>query len=314
MDVLLEAHRLIGQTSIYVGELKQSVQSFDKALSLYASAGGDTVQRMVGEPPGIFNLIQSSHVLWSLGYPEQARDRAKSALDKADEVNRPYIQAICAFINAMIAFHTGDLQACFQYAQKCIALGEKYGLMQFAGETKTLLGSALVQVGEVEEGFRKMHEALQWRIQNNIMNGMHKHLTTQAAMYLHTGDVNSGLQVVAKDLEFSERYDDQYFLSETYRLKGELLWVKYKEGGNKEIEACFNKSMQLAKKQQAKSLELRTAMSIARWWSAQGKTSEAFKLLSGVYDWFTEGFETKDLKEARQLIEKMSIEAISLNS
>ena len=313
MDALLEAHRLIGQASIYVGELKQSVQSFDKALSLYASAGGNTVQRMVGESPGIFNLIQSSHVLWSLGYPKLARDRAKSALDKADEVNRPYIQAICAFINAIIAFHTGDLQACFQHAQQCIAVGEKYGLMQFAGETKTLLGSALVQAGEVEEGFRKMDEALQWRMQNNVMTGMHVHLTLQAAMCLHIGDVDSGLQVVTKDLEFSEKYDDQYFLSETYRLKGELLWVKYKEARSKEIGDCFKKSMQLAKKQQAKSFELRTAMSIARWWSARGKSAQALELLSDVYDWFTEGFETRDLKEARLLMDKMSIEAISAN-
>jgi tetratricopeptide (TPR) repeat protein len=269
---------------------------------------------MLGEHPGIFNLIQSSHVLWSLGYPEQAHDRAKSALDKADEVNRPYIQAICAFINAMIAIFTGDLQACFQHAKKCIALGEKYGLMQFAGETKTLLGSALVQAGETVEGFRKIHEALQWRIQNNVMTGLHLHLTAQAAMYLHIGDVDAGLQAVEKDLEFSEKYDDQYFLSETYRLKGELLWMKYKEVRSREIGECFEKSMQLAKKQQAKSFELRTAMSIAKWWSAQGKEVKAFKLLSEVYEWFTEGFETQDLKEARQLIDKMSATAIALNS
>jgi len=310
-DAIMEAHRLIGQTSIYVGELSLSLKSFDQSISLYEATDKDTMSRLIGADPEIFSLIQSSHVAWNLGYPDQAQERAKRALAKADELERSYSQALCLFLNSVVSTYCGYMKDTLHYSQSCIELSKEYGFTMFANEAKTFLGVGMVENGDTEAGFRMMHEAIEARIQHNLLSGIHLHVGALAAMCFKTGDIDTGLQAVDRAIALREKSDDQYFLSEIYRLKGEFLAAKSKKDHNEEIEKCLVKSIKIAKKQKAKSLELRSAMSMARLRKSQGKFDESLELVTNVYNWFKEGLETHDLLEAKNLMETLSVKTRS---
>jgi len=146
-------------------------------------------------------------------------------------------------------------------------------------------------------------------------------LAYQAEGYAELGQVDVGLSLVAQALEFVDTHDERFYEAELYRLKGELTLAQSKVQSLKsevtdprplipdpqaEAEACFQKAIEIARRQQAKSLELRATMSLARLWQQQGKKEEAHKLVSEIYTWFTEGFDTTDLQEAKVLLEALS--------
>ncbi len=305
-DLIIEGHRLIGQSSIYAGSYQQSLESFEKAIVLSGSNGNSSRNYFTGADPGVFSLIQSSHVIFCLGYPDQARERAKMALLKANKMKQPYGQVLCNFLSSNVACLVGDFEKGAVYGEKCKTLCDEYGITMFANESKNFLGYVLVQMDDVEKGLQAMHESLKWRVEHNIMAGIHLHMHNIISGFLYIGNFDRGVQAISQAEDFIKKSGDRYFLSEIYRLKGEFLLARHGEERTKEIEKYYKKSIQIAKKQHAKSLELRAATSMARLWSTQGKNSEALKLVSDVYNWFTEGFTTQDLTEARQLIEAMS--------
>jgi len=126
--------------------------------------------------------------------------------------------------------------------------------------------------------------------------------------------VEEGLRELDATIDFASRKGERFYEAELYRLKGELTLQQFKVQGStltirnpqSEAEACFLKAIEIAQKQQAKSLELRAVTSLARLWQQQGRTAEAHHLLSEIYGWFTEGFDTKDLQEAKALLDKLS--------
>lgn len=305
-ETLVEAHRLVGQTSLYTGKFTLSLESFNKSILLYQTTEEDILSRLIGVDPEIFSLIQSSHVLWYLGYPDQALGRAKLALEKANELQRPYSQVLCTFLSSLVSSCCGHMQDALNHAQSCIALSEEYGISMFNNEAKTFLGVAMIEKGEEEEGFRIMQAVIKLRIERNLLTGIHLHMAVLIAACLKTGNREAGLEAVDRAITLTSESDDQLFLPEIYRFKGELLLAKNGKVSIKEAEEYFNKSLQIARNQKAKSFELRSAISMANAWKSQGKTAEGLKLVSSVYNWFKEGLETRDLMEAKRLIETLS--------
>ncbi len=130
------------------------------------------------------------------------------------------------------------------------------------------------------------------------------YLALLAEMQGKVGQAEEGLAALAEALAIVERTEERFYEAELYRLKGELLLAQ--EGKNEEVEECFHQALNVARKQRAKSLELRVVMSLARLWQQQGKNAEARELLAPVYEWFTEGFDTADLKDAKALLDVLS--------
>jgi predicted ATPase len=131
------------------------------------------------------------------------------------------------------------------------------------------------------------------------------HLALLAEPYAKVGQIEEGLEVLSKALEVVERTGERYYEAELHRLRGELLRMQG-ETGDEKVEACFRKTLEVARRQEARSWELRAAMSMSRLWQSRGRREEAHKLLAGIYGWFTEGFDTPDLKEAKALLEDLS--------
>ena len=127
-----------------------------------------------------------------------------------------------------------------------------------------------------------------------------------AEAWSKAGDRQKGLAVLAEAQAMIEESEERYWEAELHRLRGELLLM---EGAPlSEVESCFDRAIEIARRQQAKSLELRAAVSLSRLWRQQGKRAEARDMLAGIYDWFTEGFDTADLKAAKAFLDELSIE------
>ena len=130
------------------------------------------------------------------------------------------------------------------------------------------------------------------------------YLVMLAEAYKRAGQLDDGLATIEEGLALMEKTSQRYFDAELHRLKGEFLLAK--DGEEAEIETLFERAIDVATRQKAKSLELRATMSLARLWQKQGKKEEARKRLAKIYDWFTEGFDTQDLKDAKALLEELS--------
>ncbi len=204
-----------------------------------------------------------------------------------------------------------------------MTLSTEQGFPFWLAQGTVVRGGALVEQGQVEEGIAQMQQGLAaFRIMGAELVRIAL-LPRLAEVYGKAGQVEEGLSVVAEALAAVDKTGERFSEAELYRLYGELsLRMGEREmgrtGEEKEVvqspshpvtssspEECFLKAIEIARKQQAKSLELRAAMSLARLWQQQEKKAEAHKLLFEVYNWFTEGFDTRDLQEAKMLLDSL---------
>ena len=310
-DLKMEALRLVGQSSVYTAENEQSLDAFDQILEIYKTLDDHNLGRLVGADPDIFSLTQSSHVIWTLGYPDQAIDRANQAINRAEEGKRRFSQAMCLCISSFLQNRIGDFEGGQRVAIECIALCQKYGILMFENEVSIFLGRAMARLGDVNAGLEVMHRAIDHRIGQGMTSGLLYHYSDLASVYLESGDVENGLTTVRLAIAHEEETEDRMFLPEVYRVKGELLLAQNFQANSAAAEGCYEKSLKEAQTTSARSLELRTAMSIARLRAKQGRHAEGLQLVKGIYDWFAEGFETIDLKEAGQLMDALSTGAQS---
>jgi predicted ATPase len=171
-------------------------------------------------------------------------------------------------------------------------------------------GWVLAEQGQGEEGIAQMRRGLAACRATGAELERPFYLTLLAEAYGKGGQVEEGLQVLAEALDAVDKSGERFCEAELYRLKGALTLARSRVQGltsivQKEAEACFLNAIKVARQQQAKSWELRATVSLARLWQQQGKTTEAHRMLSEIYGWFTEGFDTKDLQEAKALLEEL---------
>jgi len=168
-----------------------------------------------------------------------------------------------------------------------------------------MYGWALTMQGQEGEGMAQMHHGLTaWRAMG-IEAGLPYWLAMLAEAYGSTGQVEAGRGVLAEALTLVDTTEERWWEAELHRLKGEL-WLALSTDNAAKAEICFHQALDIARRQQAKSLELRAAMSVSRLWQQQGKRAEAYQLLVETYGWFTEGFDTADLQEAKALLAELS--------
>jgi predicted ATPase len=186
-----------------------------------------------------------------------------------------------------------------------ITLATEQGFPLWTARGAVLRGWALVQQGQTEEGIAQLHQGLTAfrAIGGGLARSYFLSLLAEAHGIMRQPE--AGLTVLVEALTCAETTGVRWYESELYRLKGELL-LQQASDNQAEAETCFQQAMAIAQNQQAKPFELRTATSLARLWQQQGKRQEAYDLLAPVYHWFTEGFDTTDLKEAKALLDELA--------
>jgi predicted ATPase len=214
----------------------------------------------------------------------------------------------------MVHQHRREGQAAQERAEAAIRLAMEQGFAFWVAWGTALRGWALADQGHAEEGVAQVRWAMGAWQDTGAETGRTYYLGLLAEAYGKAGQADKGLAALADAPALVEKTGDRRWEAEVYRLTGQLTLQQWSglrsqfsvTGPQGEAEVCFLKAIEVARRQQAKSLELRAVMSLSRLWQSQGKTKEAHKLLSEVYHWFTEGFDTKDLQEAKTLLEELT--------
>ena len=240
-----------------------------------------------------------------LGYSDQALHGINEALTLAQELDHPFSLAFALTVATTVRQFRRDAEAVREGAEALIGLSTERGFAFWLAHGKILRGWALTVQGEGADGIAQMRQGLvAYRATGAELDRLY-FLSLLAEGYEKVGQLEEGLTVLVEALAMADKTEERYWEAELHRRKGELLLMQQ---GQKvgEAEECFQKALETARRQQEKSLEVRAAMSLSRLWQQQGKQEEARQMLAEIYGWFTEGFDTADLKEAKALLEELT--------
>jgi DNA-binding winged helix-turn-helix (wHTH) protein/predicted ATPase len=301
---LLEAYDALGQTCFYLGEYAAAWRHFAQGIPLIAP----TVQRAQalhqGIAPGVACLAYAAPTLWSLGYPEQALQRCQEALALTQELEHPQSQVLVHHLTAYLYHRCREPSAVQAHSEAVLAQAQAQGWPLYVGLANHLRGWVLAMQGQGEAGMAQMRQGLAGILATGQALAQPFCLVCMAEAAGYTGHVDKGLHLLAEALAAFEASGRRDMLAETYRLQGEFL-LRQAVPDAVQAEAYFQQAVAIARQQQAKSWELRAALSLARLWQHQGKRDAAHALLADIHGWFTEGFDTADLQEAKTLLKEL---------
>jgi predicted ATPase/class 3 adenylate cyclase len=303
--LLLEAHRALGQTMFWLGEPTSTRGHMDEAMALYDSERHRSHTSLYGQDPGVVCRSFAAWTLWLLGYPDAARHRIQEAVRLAQEVAHPFSFAYSLMCAAVVHWFLREDQAARKRAEAVMALSREQGFPFWLIWGRILRGWALAVQGQGEEGITEIQEGLTAYQVTGAEVFRPSFLCLLAEAYGHMGESEKQLSTLAEALAAVHRSGETWWKAELHRLTGESLLAS-RGGNSSEVEASFHQSLYIARRQQAKSLELRAALSLSRLWHRNSKRQEARELLGATYGWFTEGPDTADLRDARMLLEELS--------
>ena len=326
-----------GSTSYFMGQFVLAREHFEIAISLYDPKHHRPLAfRYGGADAGVRCLSYAAWTLWQLGYPDQALNRANEALALAQVLSHPFGLAWAEVFVDVLRQLRGEVRATQETAERLSALSAEHGLADFFAFATILHGWAMVVYDGNKAGITKTQEGLAATRATGaeLVSAYFLCLLAQARMRM--GDFDGALGALTEALAAANENEDRFYEAETYRLSGELLLKRHaEENENLNSEAtegtqrirrprhkrsnlqpvnrnadsyasqaqnCFERAIQVARGQSARSFELRATTSLARLLASQGRRDEAHAMLADIYNWFTEGFDTADLKEAKVLL------------
>jgi predicted ATPase/class 3 adenylate cyclase len=302
--VRLASHRLAGITAMYFGAFAEARSEFDAILCLYDASQHRSEPVHYVHDPKVSALTYLAPVLWILGFPEQARRSSLAAFRCAAELDQANLAAhVHNFAGAGLEELLGNVPSVRAHADAILELADQHNLGYWRLNGLILRGWAMVQDGAGEAGIALMRQNAADRAALGVGWYQARYLCMLAAAYAQVGRAEPGLHVIAEAKNLVARNDEHMWEGELDRIEGELLQV---QGASVScVEACLARAVATTCHQGAKSLELRAATSLARLWRDQGRRAEAHDLLAPVYGWFTEGFDTADLKDAKTLLDEL---------
>ena len=302
----LQAHHAAWTTHYRLGEFSACRDHMEQGITLYDIDQHRSHAFLYGgHDPGVCCLTHGAMALWSLGYPDQAVEKADDAMALAERLSHPFSLALAQIFLTVVHQFRRESDFAQKRTEAAIALCAEQGFAQMSAQGAIMRGWALAAGGQAEEGIGDMQRGLTALRATGAGARRSYFLALLAEAHGHTGQAEEGLSVLAESLDWVEKTDERTWEAEIHRVKGELLLVQSSQN-QAEAEACFNRALEVARGQEAKSLELRAATSLARLWGENKKLAEAHELLAPVHDWFTEGFDTADLKDAKALLEALA--------
>ncbi|MFQ5937155.1 MAG: AAA family ATPase, partial [Acidiferrobacterales bacterium] len=302
----LQAHHAAWTTLLCSGELRLCRDHAERGIALY-NLDEHRSHAFVygGHDPGACCRYTAAVTLWFLGYPDQALRKAHDAVTLAQQLSQPVSLVIAHSFLSWLHQCRREPRLVQEQAAAAVALCTEQGIMpQYLAVGTVLHGWAMAAEGQAAEGVAEIRQGVNAFEATGTKHRKSYYLVLLAQAYGWAGEAEQGLEALAEALDFAEKTGERTWDAEMHRLKGDLMLARSAKNQS-EAETCFNQAIEIARRQSAKSLELRTATSLARLWADQGKRQEAFDLLDPIYDWFTQGFDTADLKEAMQFLEEL---------
>lgn len=308
--LLLEASLGQGSALLWSGQLEPGSQHFERAMDLYDAAQHRSHAFVYGQDPGVVCQVQAAFALWLRGYPDRAMKLSQEALRLAQDTAHPYTLAYALNWMAMVHQFRRAAELVQRWAEASLAVSSKNGFAHLTAVATVLRGWALVEQGHAKEGLAQSREGIAMAEAGETILLRPYYLGLLAAGYAKQGDPAQGLRLLDEALELLKQTGEAWWEAELYRTKGILLLQASSSEGKTQqaghVEECLMRARTLARRQQAKALELRAAIDLGRLWHTQGKKDMARTTLAEVYERFTEGLDTRDLKDARALLHVLS--------
>jgi predicted ATPase len=298
------AHYALGSTWLWLGALPAARQHLEEGIARYKPDQHRSPVFRIGQDPDVGCQAYAAMALWVLGYPVQALAHVHDALALVHELSHPYSLAFARCWAAFVSQVRRDVPAVHEHAEAAVALSTEPGFTYWAAMGTSLRGWALAMQGQGEEGMAQVRQGVAAFRATGAALFVPLFCTLLADVAAHLGHPEDGLQALAEAHTLVEQHEERYWEAEVHRLRGVLL-LRQPGTPPAEAEACFQRALDVARRQEAKSLELRAAMSLSRLWQQQSKHAEAYAILAPIYGWFTEGFDTADLQEAKALLEEL---------
>jgi predicted ATPase/class 3 adenylate cyclase len=301
----LEAHEALGDTLFYLGEYAAARTHLEQGIALTDQAARRALALRDTVAPGMRCLAHAATTLWCLGFPAQAVRRSQEALALAQALAHPLSLATAQHFAAYLHHCRREASAVQAQAEALLTLATAQGFPVWVGLGTCWRGWALAVQGQGEVSLAQMHQGMAAVLATGQTLSRPLCLVLLAEAAGHAGRVEDGLLLLAEALAAFEASKRGDMLAEAYRLQGEFL-LRQAIPDAAQAESCFQQALTIARQQQAKSWELRAATSLSRLWQQQSKRDEVHELLAPIYSWFTEGFDTADLREAKALLEELT--------
>jgi DNA-binding winged helix-turn-helix (wHTH) protein/predicted ATPase len=310
--LLAEAYAALGVAAYYRGEVPLAQAHFAQGRVYSTAQQSHTYMAHYGQDPEAVCLTYGALTCWLCGTPDKALALMQWALDHARAMAHPFGVGTALSLAALLHLLRGDIQAVQTHAEATITLARAHGLDAIAAQGALLQGWALAAQGQHGDGLAQMQQALAAIQATGQEAGRLLYLALVAEQYGQAGQVETGLHVLTEALASLDHQEPRLWEPELYRVRGTLLLQTGGENpesgivtSDAETETCFQQALTLARRQEAKSFELRAVMGLSRLWQQQDKRKDARALLVPIYGWFTEGFDTADLREAKALLDKL---------
>jgi DNA-binding winged helix-turn-helix (wHTH) protein/predicted ATPase len=316
-SLLLAAHTALGGALWVQGHLTAAREHLVPELPRVEAQQRRAPAFHYGVDPGVLRPVFTAYTLWSLGYADAALQRLQAMLTLAQELAHPFSQAVAQGGAACIQQLRRDIPDTQARAEATLTLAIEQGFPYWMASGAILRGWALAMQGQAEEGISHMQQGLAAYRATGAEYCRPFWLAMLAEAYDQVGRADEGLRALDEALAHVNKTEERFWEAELHRLQGELLLIQGTGKGSArtaapelsilaEAESCFQRALDVARRQQAKSWELRAAMSLSHLWQHQGERAAAYDLLAPVYGWFTEGFDTADLQQAKDLLEQLA--------
>jgi DNA-binding winged helix-turn-helix (wHTH) protein/tetratricopeptide (TPR) repeat protein len=300
--LLLQAHLMVGGTLLHFGDFATARTHIDQTLALYDSRRHRELAFIFGQDPGTIGRIYAGLILWYLGFPDQALKKIDDALSLASELQYPLTSAFAAGFAAWLHQVRGEVEAARKQAEAAIRLAAEYGFPLPSGMGMIFRGWALAELGNPDEGIKEIQCGREICEATGALLIRPYFLILLAEAYRKANRMQEGRMALTEAQTSVENSGERAYDAYIFRLQADLLQAGGSDG---EAEQLLRSAVMTARLQNAKSLELRATSTLARLLGAQGRREEARAMLAEIYNWFTEGFETSALNEARSLLEQL---------
>lgn len=297
-------HWYLGTVLLWQGDYTPAQAHLERMTTYYEPEQHRALVLLRGSDAGPCALAYEACCLWCLGYPEQAQKHSQEALVLGRELGHPLSLAIVLLVaGCLLDAMRCDGQALVDHTEELMALSQKAALQALLTEGASYRGETLVMLGQGQAGIAELRQSMAVYLSDGGKRYLPGRLGSLAKAQAKTGYPEEGLVTLSEALDGVEKTGEYHWKAELHRLRGELQLLQGDEAG---ADASLQEAIKTARRQRAKSWELRAATSLARLCRDQGRKLEARELLLPVLDWFTEGYDTRDLKEARSLLDELS--------
>jgi predicted ATPase len=299
--LLMQSHWVTGLSECYLGRLETARSHFEQTISIHDAEGIESPVSLYG---ATLSRAHLARMLLYLGYSDQSRQAMDEAIAQAERLRHPIGLVNTYSLDAQLETIHRNAQKVEELADKIAWHSEEHGLPYYAAIGTMMRGCAQAMRGKPENGIALLREGLASYLATGTRQQHAYFLALLAAALGEAGRATEGLEVLVEAVEAARQSNEHYYEAELYRLRGELL-LKSEAASPSEAEDCYQKAVNLARNQNAKFFELRAVMGLSRLWSRQGKSAEARARLGEIHAWFTEGFDTPDLNDAKILLDEL---------